>query len=260
MNGPQKVLSKWSAVLCVAALGTFSFGCEGGKTAPATEKVEPAKAVEAPPAAKGAEAPAPPAKMRYIELTPEKIAAGKAKFAACGGCHGADASGKVGVAPRIASESFLAAASDEYLVATIAKGRAGTTMIPWEGSMKKDEIESVVAYLRSMQKSEPVKLDESPLKGDIKVGEASFKAICSSCHGMTGAGYQEIANGTGIGRKGFLEKATNGFVRYMIHNGKDQTAMRAFQTSAATKAKTGVANLNDEEIDGVIKYLRENAW
>ncbi len=80
--------------------------------------------------------------------------------------------------------------------------------------------------------------------------------MCSGCHGRSGAGYQETANGTGIGRKAFLDAASNGFIRYIVSYGKSQTKMRGF----ASKNITAVANLSDQEIEDTIAYLRANAW
>jgi cytochrome c oxidase cbb3-type subunit 3 len=208
------------------------------------------------PAALGSTAPPPASKMREIEASPEAVAQGKALFGACIGCHDQDASGRVGIGPRIASESYLQAASDRFLLDTITKGRAGTTMVPWGASFKPDQIQGLVAYLRSIHPTEPAQLDESELKGDPAEGEKIFSTICSGCHGNFGGGYQETANGTGIGRKAFLDTATNGFIRHVVKHGKTLTQMKGF----AEESRTAVANLTDTEIDSTIAYLRKNAW
>lgn len=244
MNGKNRILVG-------ALLAAF---CFGGAACEKPAGQDGAKGKEAETTTGGG--PVVAKEMRRIEVTPEKVAAGKEKYAACAACHGEDGAGKKGIAPRLAAESFLKAASDDYLVATIAEGRPGTTMIAWGNSMSNEEIESVVAYLRDMVKSEPASLNEDALAGNAEDGAKTWAAICAGCHGKTGAGYQETANGTGIGRKGFLDKASDGFIRYMVRNGKSQTAMRAFQEASPT----GVANLTDEQVDGVIKYMRANAW
>lgn len=201
-------------------------------------------------------APAADADPRPVDVTPAKAALGKEKYAVCAGCHGPEAEGRVGIAPRLASKTFLAAASDRMLSEVIAKGRTGTTMVPWGGVLKPDEIDAIIAWLRTKVKTDPVKLDESPSAGDVKVGLDVYKRVCSTCHGRSGAGYQESGSGTGIGRKAFLASATNGFLRYVIKHGKSNTMMRPF----AAKAPTAVANLSKDEIEGVIAYLRNNAW
>ncbi len=66
----------------------------------------------------------------------------------------------------------------------------------------------------------------------------------------------ETANGTGIGREAFLDSATNGYLRYVIKHGKSDTPMRGF----AGDDPVAVANLDDDEIENVIAYLRDHAW
>lgn len=201
------------------------------------------------------EAPAD-ARMRTIAVDAQAAARGKAAYATCAGCHGAEGEGRMGIAPRLTSESFLAAASDRMLKATISEGRAGTTMTPWGPVLGEERIEDIVAWLRTEVPTEPVELDESPLDGHVPTGEKRFREICATCHGRSGAGYQESGSGTGIGRKAFLSSVTNGYLRHVITHGKSLTAMRPF----ASDAPTAVANLDEQEIEDVIAYLRHQAW
>ena len=199
--------------------------------------------------------PHAPDAMRRFEVTDAKAKLGAGDFSTCATCHGAEGEGKSGVAPRLNSETLLAAASDTYLFDTIKFGRTGTTMIPFGGNMTDKQIENIVVYLRHTFKSEPAVLNEAPLKGDIETGKKLRTDICAGCHGKSGAGYQETANGTGIGRKGFLEKATNGFIRHIAKHGKTGTSMKPM-----IGAKTAVSNLTEEEIESVIQYLRDQQW
>ncbi|MCA9538074.1 MAG: c-type cytochrome [Myxococcales bacterium] len=219
---------------------------------------EPAPASAAATAAPANTVPGPPPdeKLRFVEVTPEAIARGKESFAMCSGCHGLTAEGRVGIAPRLASASFLAAASDRMLFDTISRGREGTTMTPWGPALGDAKIREVIAYLRSLAPSEPAALDNHPLGGDAIAGQGTFQHICATCHGRSGAGYQESGSGTGIGRRAFLSTVTDGYLRYVIKHGKSQTAMRPF----AEGAKTAVANLSSDEIENVIAYLRHKAW
>ena len=193
---------------------------------------------------------------RTIEVTPKKAGAGKLVYQRCAPCHGSEAEGRVGIAPRLASKTFLQAASDAMLVATISNGRAGTTMIPWGAAMKAAEMEQVIAWLRYETPTEPVKLDESPVRGSAKEGEKLYRDICAMCHGRSGAGYQESGSGTGIGRAAFLDTVSDGFLRFIIKNGKSDTGMRPF----SRKSFAAVANLTDQQIEDVISYLRRAAW
>jgi len=193
---------------------------------------------------------------RWVETSAKNVELGKTTFGMCIACHGENATGRAGIGPRIASKSYLAAASDDFLARTIKLGRSGTTMIPWEKVLNDQQVEGVIAYLRFLEPVGPVVLDESELKGAAENGERIFQSVCSGCHGRSGAGYQETANGTGIGRKAFLAAASNGFIRYIARYGKSQTKMRGF----AAKNITAVANLSDQEIDDTIAYLRANVW
>ncbi len=252
---------KWTprpAVLGVAllAIPACQRGAGGSSKATGSGGAEPSSPGTA--AAVTLKAPAPgPEPMRSIEANADKVARGKALFAACAACHGQDGRGRTGMGPDLNSESFLAAASDAFLLRTITNGRAGTTMIAWGKSLKKDDIEALVAYMRSWRKVQPATLDDSPLEGDVAEGEKIFKSICSGCHGRHGGGYQETANGTGIGRKAFLTAATNGYLRYIIKHGKTGSKMKGFTHGSKGHA---VAELTDEQIDGVITYLRQQAW
>ena len=202
------------------------------------------------------EAASDPLPMRSIEVTPQRLKEGKALFVTCAACHGLNGEGRMGIGPRLNSASFLAAASDDLLVQTITNGRAGTTMIPWGASFPREQIESIVGYMRSWKEVAAAELDEHALEGKSEDGAPIFRAICSSCHGRSGGGYQESANGTGIGRTSFLSTVSDGYLRYVIKHGKSGTPMRGF----AAHSKVAVANLTDRQIDGVIAYLRTNAW
>lgn len=200
--------------------------------------------------ASGAEA------MRTIEVNSDSVAKGKGHFATCAGCHGINGEGRMGMAPRLNSETFLAAASDEMLVRTISDGRPGTTMVPWGMAIDKAAIDSIVAYMRSWNEVVPAQLDQSALNGNVEAGARVFASICAACHGKSGGGYMESANGTGIGRKSFLNSVSNGFIRYLTNHGKSHTPMRPF----AYDSKVAVANLTGQQIEDVIAFLRSSAW
>lgn len=192
-----------------------------------------------------------------VTMTAENIATGKEVFdGRCVSCHGAGGEGRIGMGPALASKSFLEAASDEMLLTTIVKGRAGTTMIPWEGAMTRDEIGQVASYIRSLADHELAELDESPLQGKAEMGEELYRAICARCHGNNGGGYSESSSGTGIGRKVFLDVVSDGYIRHIVKHGKSGTKMRSFEEGAPA----AVANLTDVEIDSIIAYLRGQAW
>lgn len=71
-------------------------------------------------------------------------------FAAnCAGCHGPDAAGG-SVGPTLISAE-LKAQSDDFFRQTILNGRSGTAMPSWQGRLSEQQIEDVIAFLRSKQ-------------------------------------------------------------------------------------------------------------
>ena len=70
------------------------------------------------------------------------------------------------------------------------------------------------------------------------------------CHGPKGNGYSAGGTGTAIGKAGFLDKVTDGFIRTTIKEGRSNTRMRGFHGA------NGLANLGNREIDDIIVYLR----
>ena len=179
--------------------------------------------------------------------------AGKLLFAqTCQVCHQADAIGKPGFAPSLTNKEFLANVSDEFFIDTIRDGRLGTSMMPF-AHLEEEDIKAVVAYLRSHEKlpNKSAAVNAQPdAWGDPRLGKVWFDQICSTCHGIKGDGYLAGGTGTAIGKKGFLDKATDGFIRTTIKEGRSNTRMRSFQGPA------GLADLSDQEIDDIIVYLR----
>jgi cbb3-type cytochrome c oxidase subunit III len=88
----------------------------------------------------------------------------------CAGCHGINGKadtetepGKLSAwAPELNNQSFLLAATDGFLQATIAKGRIGTSMRAFgQGSqglvdMSSDDIDDIVAYMRQWSTQQDV--------------------------------------------------------------------------------------------------------
>jgi len=185
--------------------------------------------------------------------SPETLQEGEALFAEnCEVCHQADAIGEPGFAPSLTSPELLSIASDKFLEGTIRDGREDTGMPPFAHLGRKN-VQTIVAYLRA-HTSEPNRAEEVDAQpeahGDPRLGEQWYNYICSTCHGVDGDGYDAGGTGTAIGLAGFLDKASDGFIRETIKHGRSNTRMLAFQGPA------GLANLTNEEIDDIIVYLR----
>lgn len=171
----------------------------------------------------------------------------------CEVCHQEGGTGKPGLAPSLTNKELLKAASDRFLMETIRDGRAPTAMPSFGSILKEDDMKAIVSYLRSFNQT-PVVGDlldaDRAAMGDPRLGKRWFTQLCAGCHGHNGEGYEGAGSGTAIGKSGFLSKASDGFIRYIIMNGRSNTSMRGFF------GPTGLANLTHEEIDDIIAYLR----
>ena len=182
-----------------------------------------------------------------------EVAQGKQLFEQnCQVCHQADAIGKPGFAPSLTNKELLSIGSDKFFMSTIRDGRTGTGMPPF-AHLGKKKIKAIVAFLRAHEKQpgRAKEVDAQPASfGDPRKGELWFKEICVSCHGDRGEGYGAGVAGTAIGKAGFLNKVSDGFIRETIKYGRSNTRMRGFS------GPDGLANLRDSEIEDIIAYLR----
>ncbi len=185
--------------------------------------------------------------------SPSMLKIGEEQFIEnCEVCHQADAIGEPGVAPSLTNPELLSVASDTFFMATIRDGREDTGMPPFAHLGRRD-VRAVVAYLRAHE-TKPNRAAEvdaqSDAHGDPRLGKLWYDNICSTCHGLSGDGYEAGGTGTAIGLPGFLNKVSDGFIRETIKEGRSNTRMRAFQ------GPEGLADLSDREIDDIIVYLR----
>lgn len=170
----------------------------------------------------------------------------------CSMCHQADAIGKPGFAPSLTNPELLSTASDKFFEGTIRDGRTGTGMPPFSHLGRKN-VKAIVAYLRShsQKPNRSAKIDKQPdAHGDPRLGKQWYDYICSTCHGVEGDGYAAGGTGTAIGKPGFLNKVSDGFIRTTVKQGRSNTRMLGFQ------GPDGLADLSNREIDDIIVYLR----
>jgi mono/diheme cytochrome c family protein len=185
--------------------------------------------------------------------TAEQVSVGEKTYNTyCIACHQEGGAGKVGFAPSIRNQDFLALASDTFIKQTIKTGRPGTAMVPW-AFLKDEEIEGIIAYLRSfpIESRKKIVVDDSKKhSGDSVAGKESFGLYCASCHGEHGAGYSAGGAGPGIGLSGFLAVASDDYIFQTVKHGRSGSAMRGFIGS------TGLANLTEVDVNNIISYLR----
>jgi cytochrome c oxidase cbb3-type subunit 3 len=137
-------------------------------------------------------------------------------------------------------------------MSTIRDGRQGTSMVPY-AHLGRDKIKAIVAFLRSHE-TLPYRADEvneqPDAHGDPRFGKQWFDQVCSTCHGVQGDGYLAGGSGTAIGKPGFLDKVSDGYIRETVKVGRSNTRMLPFQGAA------GLSNMSDQEIDDIITYMR----
>lgn len=177
--------------------------------------------------------------------------------AVCSSCHGANGQGMryPGLAPNpsIANPDFLSLASDDFLIATIRKGRPGRPMLAWgdrENGLSDDELRALVAYIRQLGGNiQPIPDTMPPLwaRGDAAAGERLFTANCAGCHGQRGIG----GEGPALGNKVFLENVTDTFLAETIIRGRRGTVMQGFATPSTVRPA-----LTRAEIESIITYIR----
>jgi cytochrome c oxidase cbb3-type subunit 3 len=80
----------------------------------------------------------------------------------CRRCHGTETQRVSAV--HLANPILLETASDAFLRYAVEMGRPPTSMVPWKGALTPQEIEDVVAYLRSMARPAP-KAAAPPMPG-----------------------------------------------------------------------------------------------
>jgi len=231
------VIQKVMFSLMAISLGAVLFGC--------SKEDKPAQATPAPtPTQQVAE---------VVKIDPAVSAEGEQLYNQnCVVCHQADAIGKPGFAPSLTNQEFLSIVSDKFLLATIRDGRQGTAMPPF-AHLGRAKIELIVAFLKShaTQPNVATKVDAQPVtQGDPRLGQFWFEQICATCHGPNGDGYAAGGTGTAIGMAGFLDKASDGFIRETIRQGRSNTRMIGYGGPAS------MADLSSKEIDDIISYLR----
>ncbi len=122
----------------------------------------------------------------------------------CFACHGLNGEG-TNVAPALNDPEYLAKFDDDYLRQTIQRGRAARGMPTWGSVLSPDQIEDLVAHIRSWETAASA---ESELPGgDASRGQELFGVACGSCHGVDGFGTDLAPDA--VGRRDFLDSVTD---------------------------------------------------
>lgn len=168
----------------------------------------------------------------------------KLYIANCATCHGASGEGGKGLA--LNRQSFLAVASDVYLVKSMLYGRP-TRGCPPRKDLSKDELVSIASFIKGWQKGKSVTVPNNRVQPYASERGKDLFALCAGCHEADGAG----AMGPSLVDPGFQASASDGFLRGTIMFGRDGTPMAGFSKEAGH-----VAALSGEDIDEIVAYMR----
>lgn len=177
---------------------------------------------------------------------------GEELFGLCSQCHGPDGGGNpVTLAPAIAGMP------DWFVLSQLNAFRAGQRgmhpgdmggmrMRPMSMSLRGEEdVKNVAAYVASLPTTDP----ERHVEGDASKGEATYGAICVSCHMPNGAGNKDLnfppLNDTSDWYlKTQLEKYKAGI------RGSDPTNTNGIVMRSMSQTLT-----NEQAIDDVVAYI-----
>jgi len=174
-------------------------------------------------------------------------AAGKAKSAVCGGCHGFDGNSPIATFPKMAGQN------EAYITKQIKDYKAGTSrsneiMKGIVAALSDQDAADIGAYFQAQSVSQAATFDESKIAagrelykgGDLQKGIPA----CQACHGPTGAGT------AGVGYP-----AVGGqYVDYTL------AQLKAFKDGSRTNddkelMRSIVERLSDEDMVAVANYI-----
>jgi len=182
----------------------------------------------------------------------------------CAPCHGQNGENVAGV--RLKSKEFLVAKTDPVIIQTISQGNA-KGMPAWSkelgGPLSKEQIESIVKYLKSSAGSTAAAPETAAPKtgapaapssggalassgGNPAAGKEIFMKNCTACHGET----RDKVPTCKLHDKDFLKEKGDATLINSITNGKGPMPTWG-------KSKGGI--LSDEDIKNVVAFLKDAA-
>jgi len=173
--------------------------------------------------------------------------AGKAKSAACGGCHGADGNSPAPAFPKLAGQN------EAYIVKQMKNFKANDTrkneiMLGMAAALSDEDAADIGAYFQAQSVSQAATFDETKAAagrelykgGNLQTGIPA----CQACHGPTGSGM------AGIG----YPQLGGQYVEYTL------AQLKAFKDGARSNddkelMRSIVKKLSDEDMDAVANYI-----
>jgi mono/diheme cytochrome c family protein len=171
----------------------------------------------------------------------------------CAPCHGEFGEGGPNpanpneiIAP-IGTAEFLNTRDDSTLFQIISQGQPNLGMSPFGsangGTLDDDQINAIVAYLRSWQDNPPVTTPPVFTFPTVSLSAADiFSKICSQCHGANG----EVVTRMALNNPQYLAGNTDQDIYNAIIQGTPGTAMIGFGPI-----------LSDTQIQGLVDYIRQ---
>jgi len=177
--------------------------------------------------------------------------------AICSSCHGVSGKGVrypgLPPYPSVTSKEFLELASNEFIAATIYRGRPGRPMLGWgerENGLSTSEIAALITYIRALGGNVEALPDSKPSRwaaGDRVLGARLYAANCAGCHGAKGAG----GEGPALGNPAFQDFVTDTFLVETIGRGRTGTVMKSFRTPSPVRRA-----FTEGEIESLVTYIR----
>lgn len=185
----------------------------------------------------------------------------------CAACHGD--SGRMGPAPPLNDQLFLAIVSDAELKRVTAKGRPKTLMPAFAkehgGTLTKQQIDALVTGIRREWQTQPKQgkgslpsyrdVDSSgkdAATGNKENGAAVFAKACACCHGDQGQGSDAGA----VNDRAFLALISDQALRRIVITGRPDLGMPDYRTQGDRPAD--FKPLSELEITDVVSFL--DSW
>jgi cytochrome c oxidase subunit II len=176
--------------------------------------------------------------------------AGKAAFAVCAACHGAQGEGNIAMnAPKIAGQEpwYLRRQMQAYqqgIRGTAPGDVHGAQMRPMAMTvMAPNALENLIAYVATF----PDAPAAATVQGDVAVGKGAY-AVCAACHGANGEGVEPLGGPQLAGLNDW----------YLIRQLQNyQKGLRGYDSkdTYGMQMKPMAATLNDKTIVDVAAYL-----
>jgi mono/diheme cytochrome c family protein len=170
----------------------------------------------------------------------------------CSSCHGdfgeggPNPSDPADILAPISTALYLETRDDQTLRAIISRGQPDQGMSPFSqssgGALTDDEIEAVVAFLRSWEKNPPVEFPPELDRGPVSGGSAQvYESFCAQCHGSSGEG----GVGPAFNASTFQDANSDDDLVATIDSGHNATSMIAWGEV-----------LTIDQIEGLVGHIR----